>query len=294
MSALGVRPSVSVVVGSYNRASFLAMAIDSVRGELRGLPHEIIVVDGGSTDGTLAWLFRQKDVVTILQHNHGAWRGEKIVRKSWGHFMNMGFRCAAGRFVCMLSDDCLVVPGAIRNGLSRFEACLERGEKVGAVAFYWRNWPDQRAYRVGLTLGNRMFVNHGLYAKEALAAVGYADEERYAFYHADGDLCLRMWEAGYACVDSPDSYVEHYSHATPRLRRANSDLQHADWAAYLSRWEGIFFDRGKNDIGGWMEKEYADPRETALAFRRAAAGRVPVTGRLKALLGLGGDRKAEG
>lgn len=261
----------TIVLGSYNRLSFLKLTIDSVRRELDLCPFscEIIVVDGGSTDGTLKWLAKQKDIISIIQHNRGEWRGRPIERRSWGYFMNLGFKCAQGKYVCMLSDDCLVVPAAIKNGVALFEDRLAAGEMVAAVAFYWRNWPEQNMYRVGRTLGNRMFVNHGLYLKSILDEVGYCDEERYLFYHADGDLCLKMWERGYICIDSPESYIEHFSHANQASRNSNMEKQKRDEANYLKRWEGLFYDPEKHYIGKWIEKSFSDITLTADKFKYA-------------------------
>lgn len=265
----GEKATVSVVIGSYNRRHFLKPAIQSIREELQRclLDSEIIVVDGGSTDGSLAWLLKQKDVITIVQHNRGEWQGRPIERRSWGYFMNLGFRCAQGKYICMLSDDCLVVPGAIGNGYRLFEEKLAAGERVGAVAFYWRNWPEQQKYRVGLALGDKMFVNHGLYLKKALEDVGYVDEDNFFFYHADGDLCLKMWQDGFVCLDSPDSYIEHYSHANMEIRQTNLESQRTDWARYIEKWNGIFYDSSKNNFGSWIEREYEDPLETYKRFR---------------------------
>lgn len=261
-----MHPSVSVVLGSFNRSDFLKLTLASIRHELAGLDAEIIVVDGGSTDGSLQWLMRQKDVLTIVQHNHGVWNGVPVTRRSWGYFMNLGFRTASGQYVCMLSDDCLLVPGAIRNGMRAAERSIAAGTKVGGVAFYWRNWPEQNDYQVGLTLLGRMFVNHGLYLKCALDKVGFADEETYSFYHADGDLGLKMWEAGYVCIDSPESYVEHYSHANIQVRISNLLRQKEDWDSYLSKWQDI---SGVDDVlagQGWVTRAYVDPENTAKQF----------------------------
>lgn len=262
---------VTVVLGTFNRLRFLKLTIESVRQELArcSFSHEIIVVDGGSTDGTLKWLARQKDIISIIQHNRGEWCDKPVERRSWGYFMNLGFKCAQGKYVCMLSDDCLVVSGAIRNGVDLFEKNLAAGRNVGAVAFYWRNWPEQEKYRVGRTLGNRMFVNHGLYLKAALEDVGYCDEEGYLFYHADGDLCLKMWERGLLCIDSPDSYVEHYSHANQAARCSNMEKQKIDEANYLKRWAGIFYDPENHYIGEWMEKNFSDSSLIAGRFKYA-------------------------
>ena len=248
----------SVVVGTFNRIEFLRPTIETVRSELEDVPHEIIVVDGGSDDGTTSWLADQRDIISIVQHNRGDWRGKRIERKSWGYFMNLGFKISAGKYICMLSDDCLVVPGAITNGVELFETQLQSGRKVGAVAFYWRDWPEDQSYRTGITFGNRMFVNHGLYSRSAMTQVGFADEATYFFYQADGDLCLRMAEAGYACIDSPDSFVEHYRHTETEIRTSNMSTRGADWKAYVARWESL----GQPD-SNWIERRFEDPHRTA-------------------------------
>lgn len=266
MVETGLRPIVSVVLGSYQRRRFIEPTLRSIRDELRGVPHEIIVVDGGSTDGSLKWLSAQKDVLLIIQHNRGEWMGAKIERRSWGYFMNLGFKAAQGKYVCMLSDDCLVIPGAIRNGVKTFEAALDRGAKVGAVAFYWRNWGQQKDYNVGLTMGH-MFVNHGLYLNAALADVGYLDEENYKFYHADGDLCLRMSERGWDCIDSPDSFIEHYPHANQKVRDSNVAVSRSDWEFYSSRWRTI--EPKKCYVGrDWIFRSHVDPHSTYKGFPR--------------------------
>ncbi len=259
-------PLISVVLGTYNRLEFLKLTIQSIRQELAGFRHEILVVDGGSTDGTGKWLIAQKDVITIIQHNRGEWMGKPIERRSWGYFMNLVFKAAKGKYVCMVSDDCLVIPGAIRNGYALFEEKLSKGDRVGSVAFYWRNWPQQKEYRVGLTLGNKMFPNHGLFLKDALEKIGYIDEDTFEFYHADGDLCLKMWDQGYTCIDSPDSFIEHYSHANLKVRTSNAEKQQADWRNYLLKWEGKFYDPAKKNIGDWILKEFDDKYETWKLF----------------------------
>jgi GT2 family glycosyltransferase len=260
----------TIVLGTFNRLPYLRSALASVRAELAGLPHEIIVVDGGSTDGTLRWLLAQKDVVTIVHHNRGVWDGKPVDRRSWGYFMNLGFRAATGKYICMLSDDCLVIPGAIRNGLKQFERSAQKiaAGKLGGIAFYWRNWPTQERYWVGVTFGDHVFVNHGLYLREALETVGYIDAEQYFFYHADGDLSLRMWEAGYDTVEAEDSFIEHYAHANEAVRVTNSERQSDDWAAYEARWGAL-----GEPAEGWRFRAFDDVTHTAVVYWRRGGRR---------------------
>jgi len=260
------QPIISVVLGSYNRYHYLSLAIESIRRELVDVPYEIIVVDGGSTDGALAWLVQQKDIITIVQHNRGEWLGKTIRRRSWGYFMNLGFKCAQGRYICMLSDDCLVVPGAINNGITLFDKELAGGRKLGALAFYWRDWSKDDTYHVGCTLGEKLYVNHGMFLREALHAVGYVDEETCFFYNGDGDLCLKLWQCGYEVLEAQESYIEHYPHANVAVRKTNYDRQRQDLKNYLRKWQGIFYDPLLNNLGKIQAKHFVDPYKTGLLF----------------------------
>ena len=230
-------PKLSVVIGSFNRRKLLDLCIEAVRKELEGESYEIIVVDGGSTDGSVEWLTEQKDIITIVQHNRGEWRGKPLVRKPWAYFMNLGFKCASGKYICMLSDDSLIVPGAINNGVDLFDEMLEQGVRLGGVAFYFRDFPVRKKYAVAINVGN-LYVNHGLYLRAAMEEVGYCDES-YHFYFADTDLALKMKDAGYAFIPSKTSYVEHYFEATPEIRASNNDdRKEKDRLKLIEKWAG--------------------------------------------------------
>jgi glycosyltransferase involved in cell wall biosynthesis len=260
----------SVVLGTYNRKPFLKMAVESIRKELNGtqFPYEIIVIDGGSTDGTLRWLSQQKDIITIIQHNRGMWTGKPVPRKSWGFFMNLGFRTAHGKYICMVSDDSLVIPGAIVNGYNLFERELSLNRNIGAVAFYWREWPDKSKYFIMTAPDGKVLLNHGIFLKKAVDEVGFIDEDHYMFYQADTDLCLRIMETGYEIIPSPDSYLEHYSHANLRIRKTNTDFVSKDFESFYQMWnKKISLDIKNPNPWKIIEKEYYDSHRTVDQFR---------------------------
>jgi len=261
-------PKISIVIGSFNRSELLKLCIDAIRKELQDQSYEIIVVDGGSNDGALEWLTSQKDIISIIQHNRGEWGGKEIERKPWAYFMNLAFKAASGKFICMLSDDTLIVPGAINEGVNFFEKKLDSGINVGAVAFYFRDFPKRKKYAVAMNLGN-IYVNHGLYLNKALKEVDYIDES-YHFYFADTDLSLKIKSHGYECLVSKKSFVEHYFEATPEIRTSNNDERKIkDRQKLIDKWKGIAYPEEKYDrfcrhIGRWdnHKEQFDDATKT--------------------------------
>src|SRR5690349_16831181 len=87
---------VSIVTGTYNRLPSLQRMVESVRAQMpRHLTYEIVVTDGGSTDGTIPWCESQPDICLI---QHGKLLG--AIRA----FCD-GARAAQGDFVIMANDD---------------------------------------------------------------------------------------------------------------------------------------------------------------------------------------------
>jgi glycosyltransferase involved in cell wall biosynthesis len=93
---------ISVIIPTWNRADRLAAALDSVRAQSIS-PHEIIVVDDGSTDNTRELLTRHyRDVRYIFQQNSGV-----------SHARNTGIRAASGDWIALLDSDDRWEPGKL-------------------------------------------------------------------------------------------------------------------------------------------------------------------------------------
>ncbi|MGH9559175.1 MAG: glycosyltransferase family 2 protein, partial [Bryobacteraceae bacterium] len=111
MSRTGEPPLVSVVSPSYNMSRYLPQTIESVLSQ--DYPRiEYIVMDGGSTDGTLDILERYKD---RLQHRSERDRGPADA-------IHRGFELARGEIFAWLNADDLYLPGAISAAVAFFEA----------------------------------------------------------------------------------------------------------------------------------------------------------------------------
>jgi glycosyltransferase involved in cell wall biosynthesis len=95
-------PTFSVLIPSFNQGRFIAAAIDSVLAQ-RDPDVELIVIDGGSTDGTV-------DVLRRYGGRVAYWVSERDGGQA--DALNKALERASGRLVGWLNSDDLYVPGA--------------------------------------------------------------------------------------------------------------------------------------------------------------------------------------
>jgi rSAM/selenodomain-associated transferase 2 len=98
---------VSVIIPALNEKERLPGHLNALKQADRF--HEIIVVDGGSTDGTLGWL-RQQDGIRVVESPPG--RGLQL---------NAGARCATGDVMVFLHADASLPPDARKHLKAVFE-----------------------------------------------------------------------------------------------------------------------------------------------------------------------------
>lgn len=204
----------TVVLGSKNRKNLLKATINSLRENGFSGKMEIIVIDGGSKDGTCDWLANQKDIFTIIQPNYKVIddEGITVLAYSWGKFMNIGFKYASAPWIVMVSDDLILAKGALQNGFDELVNRTKKGEKIGGGAFYFREYPRHSYYRVGLLPKNYIHVNHGFYFKKALEEVNFIEEKEYNFYCADGDLTMKLNDKGWRTIALENCFADHLVH----------------------------------------------------------------------------------
>jgi glycosyltransferase involved in cell wall biosynthesis len=126
---------VSVIVPTFNRASLLPECLDSLLQQSLS-PHEVIVVDDGSTDETRRVLEEYGSTVTVV-------RTEQLGKPA---AINTGLDVATGSYIWIFDDDDVAVPDA----LERFVSTLEHNPQCGfAYSSFYYTKSDPETGRIG-------------------------------------------------------------------------------------------------------------------------------------------------
>ena len=199
-----LKPNISVVIPTYNRADILPRTIDSVlKQTYQNL--ELIIVDDGSTDGTDA-LVESIDDDRIrfipLGENQGG-----------GYARNQGIQAALGKYVALLDSDDEWLPEKLALQISLLESTTDSKAVAAYCTYYERHELTKRDVFIGSTHQGDIFdrllagwcppSSAVLVQRTALLDIDGFDESLPSFQ--DFDLWLRLSQAGYrfVAVDQP-------------------------------------------------------------------------------------------
>jgi len=219
--------TLSVIIVNYNGLPFLKNCFESILKQLKGIPHEIIVTDNNSADGSCAYIAEHfPDVVLIPS-------GENL---GFGKGNNVAVKHAKGRYILLLNND-TILQGHLAPALD----VLEADPKIGVLGINMLNANKEYLKACGKfptpanLLRFKNLVSLGaefdkgkfsgklydidwltgsflLMPKRVYEQVGGFDED-YFMYVEDVDLCKKIALAGYRRVFMPGlSYIHFVGH----------------------------------------------------------------------------------
>lgn len=173
---------ISIISGTLNRREFLPGLINNTIKSHKDL--ELVLVDGGSTDGTLEYL-------DSLAHPR-----LKVIkygkRSTYPHFMNLGIKNATHEWICQWNDDVLLFN-------SWDDVFKELNYDYLAYLFSWNNCTLKDAANVSQwhllnngDSGGEVVMNYGIYHKFVFDNHGLYNT-KYRYYCADGEMALRAY-----------------------------------------------------------------------------------------------------
>ncbi len=228
------QPLISVVIVNYNVKEYLAQALHSLQRALKGIPHEIFVVDNASVDGSPAYIRKHFPEVHLLESKKNL---------GFARANNLALQKVSGEYVVLINPDTVVqedtfhkllqffkqTPDAsaatckIINPDGTFSVDCRHAIPTPMIAFWKvtglsRIFPRSRIfgqynltyldpneiYAVPAISGSFMMIK-----KKVLDTVGHFDE-RFFMYCEDIDLCHRINLAGYKIYYVPTTQIIHY------------------------------------------------------------------------------------
>jgi glycosyltransferase involved in cell wall biosynthesis len=179
---------VSVIIPTYNRATFLREAIESVLGQTYK-QFELIVVDDGSTDATGKLLRQYGEKLSILHTGHG---GPSAAR-------NCGIVAARGSHIAFLDSDDVWLPEKLRSQMLFFlehpearicqteEIWIRSGVRVNPMKKHkkYSGWIFEQCLPLCIVSPSSVMIERSVFEE-----VGLFDEEYPAC--EDYDLWLRI------------------------------------------------------------------------------------------------------
>ena len=223
----------SIVIVTWNTKKLLSDCIESIVSKKHKVNYEIIIVDNGSTDGTIEYL-----------DNLNSKKGFKIIKNSknegFAKANNKGIKQARGEYILLLNSDTKVLdsaldqmyefakvtPGAGVVGARLLNAdgstqasCFNFPTLINTIQEYWLGQKGRTSKYfpkgdepsvVDAVVGAAFLIT-----PNARKKVGLLDE-RFFFFFEDLDYCRSVKFVGLKTYYLPSAQVTHYHGSTVR------------------------------------------------------------------------------
>jgi glycosyltransferase involved in cell wall biosynthesis len=202
-------PRVTVLLPVYNAAPFLQTTLDSIL-EQQFKDFELLAIDDGSTDGSLAILQACNDPrLRVVAHE----RNQGLIAT-----LNEGIEAARGTFIARMDADDVMHPERLAQQVAHLDAhpelsvlssCVETINADGEVTGKWdvdQATVDEQAIRAMLPRTNCIAHPSVMIRRSAFADLRYSPAQKGA---EDWDLWLRMLSRGLRIAKLP-ALLLHY------------------------------------------------------------------------------------
>ena len=241
---------VAIIILTWNGLDYTRDCLTSLSARTPiGQGVRVVVVDNGSTDGTLPYL-RDLEWITLIENgrNLGFVRGN-----------NVGIRAVPSDHDVVLLNNDVVIPQT--GWLEEIQRAAYAAEDIGVVGCRLQ-LPDGQLLHAGaqMPLGSfwgqqigslekdvnqysadrdvESVVGASMYIKRSvLEAIGLLDEAFFSYYE-DTDFCLRAAEAGFRTVCAGGVTLIHHQNVSTRINRVDfSRVFSRSQKTFRRRWE---------------------------------------------------------
>jgi GT2 family glycosyltransferase len=277
-----VSPGVAVVVLNWNRWETTVECIESLQ-ELEYENRHLVVVDNGSTDGSVAELSGRYPRVRILEAGANlGFSGGVNVALEW-------LRSREPDYVWLLNNDTEPEAGALAALVALAESDAELGA-VGSVLVdhsgsdrvqvwgggrvsFWSGLPRHHRRPVAQADVDYLMGASLLLRWQALSELGFLDEH-YFLYWEDTDLCFRLRAAGWKLGVAEGAVVSHRGYGSMEFRSPTWDREFTASSVVFFRrhaslpWPPIVISAGGRMLRRALSGEWGNAAATWQGVRR--------------------------
>jgi GT2 family glycosyltransferase len=291
-----VAPQLSIVIVNWNGWPDLQRSLASIEAS-HAADFEVVVIDNGSTDGSVANL--RRDFPTVRVH-------ENATNVGIARAVNQGFQLSRGEYILRLDADTELCPESVAR-LLRFMA-EQPDVAVVAPRTYNTDGTIQETARNFPTVWNGLFGRHSLLTRlfpnnrfswrylardhllstepfpvqqvsgacvllrrSVLDEVGPLDETFFAYWD-DTDWCLRLNKLGRKIYCLPEAGIVHHEENRPGKRKSWQRIWMFHWGAYRLYRKHYTF--GALDPRSWLALGVLSVRAALLALQNRVGGAV--------------------
>jgi glycosyltransferase involved in cell wall biosynthesis len=199
----------SIVIPTYNRKSILEKCLQALEQQTLDQDYEVVVVDDGSTDGTVEWLnqFSQSfPHVRLVQQHH---QGPAAAR-------NLGVEQAAGNTIVFIDSDLVVTEiflEAHTKAMTQAQQALGHNRlfTYGAV-INTNNFdtPTAEAYKITDFSAAYFATGNVMISRQWLIQAGLFDPQFSLYGWEDLELGVRLKSLGLTLVKVPEAVGYHW------------------------------------------------------------------------------------
>jgi glycosyltransferase involved in cell wall biosynthesis len=229
---------ITVITPSFNQAQYLEATIQSILAQdYEDL--EYIIIDGGSTDGSV-------EIIKKYEQHVSYWVSEQDNGQS--EALNKGLKVATGEVITWINSDDILQPGALHIVKKTF---FQYGQEVGLIyggatlfdtkrdlqTIYQTSSPCAEAFVAGMIFAQPA----SFFRKTALERVGLINEELH--HGMDYDFFARL---------SLVTRFQFVPHIFAKYRLHNSSKTVAEFNLFIEDWKKVFINMCKNL--GWHKE----------------------------------------
>ena len=208
----------TVIIVNWNGRHLLSDCLESLQKQ-KFKKFETIIVDNGSSDGSVEWVYRCHPEVRVIPLSSN---------KGFCAANNVGYRLVKTKYVALLNNDAVAHPLWLGSLVDALEKNSQAGFAASKILNHEKPETIDRAgdsytrAGVGLLRGRGLDFHAyekqewifgacaagALYRKRMIDEIGFFDED-FFLLHEDVDLSFRGQLKGYRCLYVPEAKVYH-------------------------------------------------------------------------------------